>query len=78
MSVATCSGEGNGRVSSENWTMRPGVGSTATVTRSIAAGGGCDSRSSNASVRSVRASRIATGNCNDRSCTSRVVPSVDL
>ena len=50
MSVEICSGEGNGRASSENWTMRPGVGSTATVTRS-AAGGGFDSRSSKASVR---------------------------
>ena len=51
MSVEICSGEGNGRASSENWTMRPGVGSTATVTRSMAAGGGFDSRSSKASVR---------------------------
>ncbi len=76
MSVETCSGEGSGRVSSENWTMRAGVGSTATVTRSMAAAGGFDSRSSSASVRSVRASRIGTGNCSDRSCTSRVVPSV--
>ena len=76
MSVEICSGEGNGRVSSENCTMRAGVGSTATVTRSMAAAGGFDSRSSKASVRSVRASRIGTGSCNDRSCTSRVVPSV--
>ena len=76
MSVETCSGVGSGRVSSENCTMRAGVGSTATVTRSMAAAGGFDSRSSNASVRSVRASRIGTGNCSERSCTSRVVPSV--
>ena len=76
MSVETCSGVGSGRVSSENCTTRAGVGSTATVTRSMAAAGGFDSRSSNASVRSVRESRIGTGNCSDRSCTSRVVPSV--
>ena len=71
-SVESCSGDGSGRVSSENCTTRPGVGSTATVTRSIAASGGCDSRSSSASVRSVRASRIGAGNCSDRSWIARV------
>ena len=35
----------------------------------MAAAGGCDSRSSSASVRSVRASRIGAGSCSDRSCT---------
>ena len=69
MSVESCSGDGSGRVSSENWTTRAGVGSMATTTRSMAAGGGCDSRSSSASVRSVRASRIGVGSCSDRSCT---------
>ena len=50
-------------MSSEYCTTRPGVGSMATSTRSIAAGGGCDSRSSSASVRSVRTSRIGAGSC---------------
>ncbi len=39
ISVDSCSGDGSGRVSSENWTTRPGVGSTATTTRSMAAAG---------------------------------------
>ncbi len=39
MSVEICSGDGSGRVISENWTMRAGVGSTATTTRSMGAGG---------------------------------------
>ncbi len=72
ISVEICSGDGSGRVSSENWSTRAGVGSTATTTRSIAAAGGCDSRSSSASVRRVRASRIGAGNCSERSCTARV------
>ena len=42
-----------------------------TVTRSIAAGGGFDSRSSSASVRSTRASRIGAGSSTTRSCRSR-------
>ena len=66
-SVESCSGEGSGRAMSENCTTRPGVGSTATTTRSIGADGGFDSRSSSASVRSVRASRIGAGNSSDRS-----------
>ena len=65
-SVERSSGDGSGRVSSENCTMRPGVGSTATTTRSIGAPGGCDSRSSSASVRRARASRIGAGSCSDR------------
>ena len=61
VSVDNCSGDGIGRVRSENCTIRAGVGSTATTTRSIAAEGGCDSRSSSSSVRNVRASRIGAG-----------------
>jgi hypothetical protein len=39
ISVESCSGDGSGRVSSENWSTRAGVGSTATTTRSMAAAG---------------------------------------
>ena len=42
------------------------------VTRSMAAAGGCDSRSSSASVRSVRTSRIGAGSSRRRAYTSRV------
>ena len=38
----------------------------------MAAGGGFDSRSSSASVRSTRASRMGAGNSTERSCMSRV------
>ena len=72
ISVEVCSGDGSGRVNSEYWRSRAGVGSTATHTRSIAAAGGCDSRSKRASVRRVRASRMGVGSCSVRSCTVRV------
>ena len=49
------------------------------VTRSMAAGGGCDSRSSSASVRSVRTSRIGDGSCRRRACDlARDEPQLDV
>ena len=62
---------GNARANNPNCSTRPSVTSTPTVTRSIAAGGGFDSRSSSASVRSTRASRIGAGSSTTRSCRSR-------
>ena len=53
VSVASVSADGRARSSSEYWSTRPGAGSTSIVTMSIAAGGGCDSRSSTSSVRST-------------------------
>ena len=73
MSVETCSVEGCARSSSDHCTMRPGVGSTRTTTRSMAAVGGCDSRSSRMSVRSVFGSRMGAGSCSVRVWVSRVV-----
>ena len=40
----------------------------------MAEAGGCDSRSSKASVRSVRTSRIGVGSCRRRACSSHPVP----
>ena len=59
MSVASVSADGRARSSSEYWSTRPGAGSTSIETMSIAAWGGCDSRSSTRSVRSTLGSRIA-------------------
>ena len=72
-SAASWSSDGSALRSSENWTMRPGTGSTVTVSRSIAACGGCASRSSSRSVRSTRASRTGTGNSISRTWTWRSV-----
>ena len=63
-SVASVSA-GNARANNPNCSTRPSATSTATATRSTAAGGGFDSRSSSASVRSTRASRIGAGNSTD-------------
>ena len=71
-SVESCSGVGCARVNSVCCRTRPGVGSMTIVTRSMAAGGGCDSRSSSRSVRSVRTSRIGDGSCRWRSCRPAV------
>ena len=74
-SVESCSGAGCGRVNNVCCRTRPGVGSIVTVTRSIAIfspGGGCDSRSSSASVRSERTSRSGEGNSSRRVWTSFV------
>ena len=71
-SVETSSGAGSARVSSDSWTMRPGVGSMESVTASMPAGAGCDSRSSSSSVRSTFGSRIGAGSCRLRRCRSRV------
>ena len=69
-SVESCSGVSCGRANSVCWTTRPGVGSTTMVTRSTAAAGGCDSRSSSTSVRSARTSRIGDGRSRRRACRS--------
>ena len=45
----------------------------------MAAGGGCDSRSSSTSVRSVRTSRIGDGSCRRRACDlARDEPQLDM
>ena len=72
VSVASVSADGRARSSSEYWSTRPGAGSTSIVTMSIAAWGGCDSRSSTRSVRSTLASRIAAGNCSMRACARAI------
>ena len=56
-----CSGAGRARSSSECCSVRAGVGSARSVTASIPAGGGCDSRSSSTSVLSVRGSLMGVG-----------------
>ena len=61
VSVAIVSGRGCARARSDGWTMRPATGSNVTVSASMPAGGGCDSRSSTISVRSTRGSRIGIG-----------------
>ena len=70
MSVESRSGVGWARANSVCWSTRPGVGSITTVTDSIGAAGGCDSRSSSASVRSVRTSRIGVGSSSRRAWIS--------
>ncbi len=71
-SVASSSDVGNvGRIN-DPCTIEPGLTSSSIVTMSIAAGGGCDSRSSRMSVRRIRASAIGAGRLSVRSCVSRV------
>ena len=66
VSVASVSADGIARSSSEYWITRPAPDRFRSSTMSIAADGGCDSRSSSSSVRSTRGSRIAAGSCSTR------------
>ena len=66
------SGAGSARVSSDSWTMRPGVGSMESVTASMPAGCGVRFEIEQQQRAQHFGSRIGAGSCRLRRCRSRV------